>query len=315
MEGVYNTSTMHVPGILTKHRITPTQWFGILLVVTIVLALGLPPDPQQLRELHTSPGGYRLATLALLVPYTITWYAGFYVFIKVRDYTHFLKDSAEGRAFHDLTRGLGVLALGLVIPTISSLILGYLAQTNPGFTTSAAVLSRYVSIVFPLTALWFISNGSCLLVDTIEVRPTLNGIRGFGAAFIVLSSVYTYLVVHNYEVNHNPYHLNVVLLILTIIGPYLLIWFLGLLSAYQLRIYARRTKGLLYKKALQYVATGLAIVVGGSITIQFINSTFGARQSSLGLLLVINYLFLLLVSAGLILMAFGAKQLQKIEEA
>jgi hypothetical protein len=290
------------------------QWFGILLGIAVVLALGLPPDPSELHKLHTTSEAYRLAVLALLVPYTIAWYAGFYVFTKVQEYTRFLEGSAEGKAFRSITLGLGVLAFGLMVPTIIGLVLGNLAQTHHSFQAAATIINTYVGIAFPLIALWYLSNGSCLLVDTTKVRPTLNGMRVFGMAFIALSAFYTYLVVHNYEVNHNPYHLNIILLILTVIGPYLLIWFLGLLSAYQLRIYARHVKGVLYKQALVYVAGGLAVAMAGSITIQFINSTLGARDNSLGFVLIVNYLLLLFVSAGLILMAVGAKRLQKIEE-
>lgn len=290
------------------------QWFGILLCVAVALALGLPPDPAQLKTLHTSSEGYRLAVLALLVPYTIAWYAGFYVFAKVQEYSRFLQSSTEGRAFRSITKGLGFLAFGLIVPTIIGLVLSNQAQSHHSFAPAASIISTYMSMLFPLAALWCISNGSCLLVDTTKFRLTLNGIRMFSAVFIVLSSFYTYLVVHNYEVNHNPYHLHIVLLLLTVVGPYLLVWFLGLLSAYQLRIYARYVKGVLYKKALEYVATGLAVAMAGSVTIQFINSTFGARPNSLGFLLVIDYLLLLFVSAGLILMALGAKRLQKIEE-
>jgi len=62
-------------------------WFVILVVVAVGLALGLQPDPEAVRQLHTTETAYRLAIAALLVPYILIWYTGFYTFAKLQEYS------------------------------------------------------------------------------------------------------------------------------------------------------------------------------------------------------------------------------------
>jgi hypothetical protein len=71
----------------------------------------------------------------------------------------------------------------------------------------------------------------------------------------------------------------------------------------------------LYKRAIRLFASGITVVILGSIAIQFVSITITQRLSdSLGAVLLIDYGLLIIVTIGLFLMAFGTKQLQKIEE-
>src|SRR5690242_19548072 len=99
-------------------RITPITWFVILSLIAIGLALGLPPDPHTVKQLHTTATTYHLAVAVLLIPYVIIWYASFYAFAKLQEYSRPLKKSRDGSAFHTITLGMGTLAISLVVPTI-----------------------------------------------------------------------------------------------------------------------------------------------------------------------------------------------------
>jgi uncharacterized membrane protein len=80
-------------------------------------------------------------------------------------------------------------------------------------------------------------------------------------------------------------------------------------------MYAKKIKGLLYKRALNRLAAGIATVIGSSIFIQFINIVFAYKNNgSLGSLLVLIYLLLAVEAIGYILIASGAKNLKRIEE-
>jgi hypothetical protein len=291
------------------------RWFVVLAVLGVVLALGLPPDPHSLSQLHVSSTAYRLAVAFLLIPYIVIWYTAFYAFAKLQEYTRYVKKSAEGSAFRKLTIGMGVLAFGLVVPTLVSLLFGAIAQAHPGFKATGTVAANYLTLLLPLIAFTFFNTAARRLVSSTRTQPRLLTIRLFVLLFLILSTVYTRLTLHNHDLHPDSYYLNTFFLLVTIIIPYLYAWFLALFSAFEFRTYARQVKGLLYRRALRQFAAGITITICGSIAIQFVSSTIAGRVSqSLGSLLLVEYILLVIVAAGLVLMAFGTKKLKKIEE-
>jgi hypothetical protein len=91
---------------------------------------------------------------------------------------------------------------------------------------------------------------------------------------------------------------------------------LGLLSAHELHWYTKTVKGIVYRQAVKQFANGIAVVIFGSIAIQFVNVTLTQRfKDSLGSILLIDYGLLIIIAAGLVLMALGTKRLKRIEES
>lgn len=298
----------------TIKKPTPMLWFAILFVVAAGLALGLPPDPHSLAQLHISSFTYRVAIFILLFPYALVWYVGFYAYAKLQEYLRTLRGSQEAYAFRKLTIGMGVLAFGLIVPTIISLILNNIAMHHPGFDATI-VINEYIALLTPLLAFSWLNSGTHALVATTKIRPQLNSMRWFAAVFLLLSAVFTHLIVFDHNRHHNPYHLSLFWLILTFILPYLYAWFVGLVAAFELRLYARHVKGLLYKRALVQFSSGLTIAILGSIISQFVNSTSAARAStSLDFVLLLDYILVLIIAAGLLMIAFGIRKLKRIEE-
>jgi hypothetical protein len=288
-------------------------WFVILALIAIGLAVGLPPDPQAVHRLHTSPTAYRLAITALLVPYVLIWYAGFYAFAKLREYSRPIKGAKDGAAFHKITIGMGVLAFSLIVPTITSLILNNIASRHVSFKAAAVIVNNYVNLFPAMVAFLLLYSGARMLLRTTRGGVQKLDLRWHAPWFLGFSIVFAHLVVENYY-RGNPYHLSLWLLIMTFIVPYLYIWMIGLLSAYELRWYAKTVKGLLYRQAVRRFAYGIATTMIGSIAIQFINLTVAQRiNTSLGSVLLVNYMLMMIVAAGLILMALGTKQLKRIE--
>jgi hypothetical protein len=113
----------------------------------------------------------------------------------------------------------------------------------------------------------------------------------------------------------DPYYLPLWLMVTTVTIPYLYAWFIGLLAAYEISAYSRHIRGLLYKQSLWLLAIGLVVVIGSSVTLQYINSV-GPRAGYL--LLNYHLLFLsccrIIGSCGYALIALGAIRLKKIEE-
>ncbi|HSW80557.1 MAG TPA: hypothetical protein VLG47_07310 [Candidatus Saccharimonadales bacterium] len=290
-------------------------WFIILAVIGSLLALGLPPDPHTLQQLNISSMEYRLAILALLIPYGVIWYTAFYAFEKLRLYAHSIKGFDDGKAFQSIMVGMGVLAFGLIVPMITALIMNNIVMHNDAFKPASVIIENYVSLLFELIAFIYINNGTYKLLTLSKNKASLAGMRNFALIIISLSVIFTALVM-NYHSQHEVYYLNTPVLIVTFIIPQLFAWFVAILSAYQFRLYAKFANGLLYRKLLSQLSNGIVVAITGAIAIQFVDNTFAAKfKHSLGAILVIDYILLAIIAWGLILMALGAKKLKKIEDA
>lgn len=302
--------------MMTRNKITPMMWFAILATITAGLALGLPPDPTTLHQLHISTVAYRVAIVTLLIPYGIIWYAAFYAWGKLQEYWRTIKEFEDGRAFRNIMVGMGVLAFGLILPTAIGLILENIVMHHPGFKPASVIISNYMALLVILVAFIYINNGTHMLTKINKSRLSLSSIRIFALLFIIIATVFTCLVIDYHAHHHAVYYLNTPLLITTFIIPELFAWFAALLSAYEFKLYAKYVKGLLYRKMLQQFSNGIVVVIAGAVAIQFVDNTFAAKVShSLGSLLLVEYILLAIVAVGLTLMALGAKKLKKIEEA
>jgi hypothetical protein len=296
-------------------RLTPMTWFVILTLVTIGLALGLPSDPQAIARLHTSEVAYRFAVAAVLIPYVLIWYTSFYAFAKLQEYSRLIKGTKDGAAFHKIAVGMGVLAFSLVVPTMLSLTINSIAAHNPSLKPAAVIIHNYMGLFPGMVAFLLLCNGSRMLLHTTKEGVSKLDIRWHAPWFLLLSVAFSHLAIENFY-RGNPYHLTLWLLVVSFIVPFLYGWMVGLLSAYHLYWYAKTVKGMLYRQAVRWFAYGIIVTVFASIAIQFINVTLGQRiDQSLSSLLLAEYVLLIIVAAGLILMALGTKKLKRIEES
>lgn len=111
------------------------------------------------------------------------------------------------------------------------------------------------------------------------------------------------------------YYLPNWLIILTLAVPYVYVWCVGINAVRNLNIYKNRVKGLVYKRAIDYLAKGIAVIIVLSIFIQLI-AVLSAQLNRLNLtpLLAVIYLLLVLYALGYGLVSRGAKRLKQIEE-
>jgi hypothetical protein len=149
-----------------------------------------------------------------------------------------------------------------------------------------------------------------------KLKPTVQKI--WVLLFITISTLYSfYLVIR--PVHDSPasrvYFLPDWLLLVTIVIPYLYIWYLGLNASYCIYVYQRKITGKLYKSALRLVSAGISLVIVSSIITRTITS-LSAKLTTLHLtpLLYIIYGLLIIDGAGFVLLAAGARRLRRIEE-
>jgi hypothetical protein len=290
-------------------------WYAVLAVSYLVLSLLLPVSKNSLNQLHLSLDQYHVLIFVVLLPYCLIWLAAFYSYAMMKSYTSLLGNDKEAPAFAHITKGIQVMAWGLAIPAIISVILRAITVKHPGLEEAGTIINNYLTLLVPLIAFTFVSNGSRILTDITRVRPSRNGMRWFALIFILIGVYYTLLTLTARKYHGNPYHLSRALTMLTIIIPYLYAWFLGFMGCYEIMLYAKKIKGLLYKRALSRLAGGIAAVIGSSIFIQFIAVAYAYKTTnSLGSLIVLIYILLLIEAIGFVLIANGAKNLKRIEE-
>jgi hypothetical protein len=206
------------------------------LAVTFIcaLALILPPDPESLRLYHLNAFSFRLIILLLLLPFVLIWYAAFYAFAKMSEYTRYIKTSKEENAFRKVSIGLGVLAFGFVVPSIISTILNEIASYHHGFKAAAAITNHYIALLVPLLSFTFLGTGARMLSSSVDIKASLNSSRLFGLIFIILCVVFTRSTVTTHHYGGNPYYLSIYTLVITLVIPYLYSWFIGLVSAFDI---------------------------------------------------------------------------------
>jgi hypothetical protein len=302
---------------MPSFKFSPMKWFAVLFIIVCVLSIALPPDPQTLKNFHLTSTSYHFVIILLLLPEALLWYAIFYTYSKLLEYSRFLKGSKEDKAFNLISLGMGVLAYGLIIPSIISPILNFVVSHHEGFRAAATIINHYMTLMVSVVSFSILRTGSHNLIgsDGKAKRGSLWSMRTLILSFIVLAVIYSYTTIHIRRTGGNPYYLGLIPLMFTIIIPYLYAWFEGLACAYNFMLYSKNIKGFLYKKAFFQLSIGLAITIAGFIFIQFITSTLGVNTNkTLDYILVLIYILLGVLIIGLGIMALGAKKLKKIEE-
>jgi len=267
-----------------------------------------------LQNIDLSTTQYTLLSLTVLVPTAVIWYVAFYGYYKLKVYATMIKNTPDGKHVDRITTGLGILALGLPGSALTTAAINTIVSYSPGFAGNGTVIKNYVALLFPLAAFVFINKGahglSVLSKQQINYR-TANILAG---GFIIIGTIFCHLVLTANSIN-DLYHLPSLLVVLTLVCPYLYTWYLGIVAAYQTYLYGYTAPGKLYRQTWNLLATGIGAIIGAQIARQYISSTT-LRLENLQLvrLLFIVYVLLGMLSVGFILVAAGAKRLQKIEE-
>jgi hypothetical protein len=257
---------------------------------------------------------YRVAILTLILPYGVIWFSAFYAFDKLEQYARKIRTAAEGEAFRRIAKGVGIMAWGLALTTLASLILNSLAAWFPSFRTAHTIINNYIMLSLPIISFLVINAGTYRLVDLTKAKPSRLGPQVMVFIYTFVAVFFVYFVIHNH-VRHDPYRLPLLPLIITLIIPYIYAWFVGLLSAYELWLYARRSTGLLYRQALARLSADLTLVIAAAIAVQYLTNTYASKTNiSLSSTLLIMYALLAAQASGYVLIALGAKRLKMIEE-
>jgi hypothetical protein len=220
-----------------------------------------------------------------------------------------------------ISRGLGILIFDLIsIPLINVARRVWVADENVAATLT--ILSNYFHIIIPLVAFGCLFLGSRKLVQgshyAVAVRstilPSLVATLLFTVLFTIAVFGNTSRQVATEAGRFATYYLSDPLIVLTIIIPLAVTWFVGLHAVLQIERYVHSLSQAKWRRAIVNLFHGLLAVIGSSIILQAITA-FGSEQLqhvSLVLIIVIIYLFIILQAVGYLFIRASAKQLRHL---
>lgn len=287
------------------------------LFLTIVYAAGallLPPPEQTLHRYHITSGHYKLIDGTAVVLFVCIWFCAVYAFYNFRQYYQLIKKTKEGVPLSHITTGLGFLAFWLPLTGVFDVYTNYLTQKHPSLTGTVTVLQNYLNLLLPLIGFIFLSVGARRLIDRVKQRPSLMGINSLVLILISVGVTYVYLLTSAHS-HISVYHLPTFYLLTTVAIPYLYMWFMGLLSAYEIFLYRAKAPGIIYRQSWQLLAFGMSSLIALSITIEFlVTISEQLNKLSFNRALMVIYALLILMAITYVLIALGARNLRKIEE-
>lgn len=295
--------------------------FTALILVYFILSFALPTNHATMVRYHLTPLSLRFLDLTVLIPLVVIYCITFYGYSRLYSYARIINKTKDGKELAKLAQGLGILALGQPAKGIVTAILKSIAQDHHRFTAAATIINNYLGLLVPLLGFIFISEGAYGLTILVKKRPTQRATEILAAILILVGVGYCYLIFNNglsilhTGVTSQIYYLPNVVLLLTLVAPYILMWFMGIFAAYYIYLYQNKVSGILYKQSMKQIYIGLSAIIIISILLQYLttlsNHLLGLKVGSL---LLIIYPLLILMSIGYVLVALGAKKLQKIEE-
>lgn len=302
------------------------RYYALLAALSVlycVLILVIPPDASVLRRYDITTSQAQWLSVSFALPLIVIWFAAFYGFIKLKKYAAHAKPDRDGIWLAKVAHGLMFLALAMPLNSIFTALGNYLTSRRPQLTPLTVITNNYLALILVLAGFYLIYQGTGGLVSLLNKRQRYSSYeRPIMLMFLLISIIYSYVTLTN-EARQFPvagirraaYYMADFPLILTIIIPYLFVWFFGLRSVYFIYLYRRRVKGILYRESLGLLASGLAVVIVTSMIIRYLVSmTATLNNLTLRFLLVFLYVLLLVIFAGYLLIAQGAKKMQRIEE-
>ena len=289
--------------------------FVILAIIYASVNLTAAPPRATLQHYHISPAALRLLDTTVILPVLIIWFIGLYGYQKLQTYAAYVKGNKEGDQVALLSKGVTILAFWLPVSSTLSTILNLLALHNHRLLPINAIITNYLSLLFPLAAFIYFSRGSRQLSELTKRRPSPASIHMLVILLSTAGVTFGYLVARSQDKLYSIYHMPLLVVLATLVIPYIFSWYLGLIAVSDMHLYTRWLKGVIYKRSWNALSFGLVWIVIFSIGLQYVTAVSAQLANlSLGWTLLLIYTILPVLAIGYIFVALGAKRLTKIEE-
>lgn len=298
-----------------------TGIFTTLSIIYIAATVLTPQDKAALAKYHVSGGQVTGLVLTIALPYLIIWFIALVGYLRLRSYSQSISDSKDGRAFQLISRGVLLLALWLPLSAVIGALTTWYTRLHPSATPEMVTINNFANIIILFVAFLIINQSSKHLLSLVKkseaALPQLHMVL-----FICFSALYVFMVLHDparqfptATVHQASYYLPDWLTVTTLVIPRLIMWFLGIQAVHNIYVYRNKVKGAIYKEALDSLARGIGWVVVSVIILRCFQSLSSQWDKlSLAVLLLVIYGLLVFISVGYVLIAKGARNLQRIEE-
>ncbi len=263
----------------------------------------------------------RLIQISVALPIFMTWALGLYGGVRLNRYANSIQGSSEAKGLRMVSYGIMALVLGIAAnQAMGSLKSLYL--NNPAALETIIIAANYLKMIVTLLPFAIMLWGSRALLKSMNIKPKERFNLFFPAfSLVVTASLYLLLYVLDpaRQTSSVPsvtptYYLSDGIVILTIVVPYFIAWWMGFLAILNMETYMEQINGVLYKKSFERFLIGFITIVMASIVFQIV-STMASKliQIGLGPILILIYILLAILAAGYIIIALGARRLDKIE--
>jgi hypothetical protein len=303
----------------------PTTWKYGWTVTAAVIACWLIYTvatlnaPQAANDrFHLSDGGLLALRLSIIVPLFFIWYIAIRGAVTVKNYAQVIKGGAEAGALNLIANGLMWTLAYLVILSVGGSLIQLFTST-PYYKLT--VVSRdQIPPFIALLGFGLLYIGSHRLKRIADFNTWTRSAVLTLVAFLAFAVFFVYqfsLIPTQAVAGASASSLTIVphsVLLITLILPYLIAWFLGILAGLNIVKYARRVKGSLYRLALRNLVYGIWGVVAFAIAVQFVTlmSRYFVNWNLAELVLLI-YALMLFYAVGFLFIRAGARKLARIE--
>ena len=297
-------------------RLKPKLLYTYVLFLVVYGAFVLLPAPRSatLLQYHLSSMGLRGIYITIIIILAVIWYMGFYSYDMLNRYAINIKKDKDGKQVDVIAKGIFFLIMWLPVSSTISTILNYFVVKHPSALSATTIIDNYINLILPLVAFVMIGLGARGLSKLTKQRPSYRATNILVVSIVYIGVVY-YRLVATTTNRTLIYHMSIWVIALTLIAPYIYMWFTGLLAAYELHGFQQKVQGVVYRKSWHYLSLGLGWLIITSIGFQYL-TTLAAHLDHLSIywILAIIYSLLAVLSVGFVFIAIGARKLQKIEE-
>jgi hypothetical protein len=287
-------------------------------VIYAILSMFAPAVANQ--RYHLGTVELMTLRLSIIIPIHLIWLLALSGAVALKNYATLIKGGRESSAISLIADGLLWTIGYLVVSSVASAATPFFANTSQ--YDAIIIIRDHLAPLASLIAFVYIFRGSHLLREIGKfatwTRTTawIMAAYAFFAFFFVLqfstSPVITSQTAGRTAATIAPHSI----LLFTMVVPFLIAWFLGILAIINITKYARHVKGVLYRQALRNLVVGISGIIAFAVVVQVISlAAKYLADLKLGPILAIVYLLLLLYGAGFLLVRSGAKKLGRLEGA
>lgn len=287
----------------------------------LLLSYIYPLDNATIARRHLGVSAAQAVSFSVAVCMLALWVIALYSASRLRQYSSSIRQYQDGAAFVSLSAGVQLLAWYLPVRGIAKLAFNYWSYLNPAISTPSNILMTYGNLLISLIAFLLIGRGAHAFMSITRARVSLRLVYLLGGAFIVLAVWYCYtsltassdIMPYNWLVIAQ-HGIPILTRLATVVAPYLFMWLVGLIAVYEILLYQRNVKGIVYRRSLQLLSSGLAAVVVVSICLQL--ATANARSLQMlpfALVVTVTYSLIILLGIAFVLILKGVDRLQQLE--